>query len=442
MEKNKQKRNLLIIGIMALVIAISGVTYAFFTYSNTGRNQELVTGDIWMHYKESNTLTLSNMFPSENFSEYFEFTVEGKNTSNKDIYYEIVIDHGDEVSGKTRIADEYLKFKLVEVINETEGNDLLLTNQYYKVDKERVYVRKIDGDGANAERITHKYRLYVRIDENTVITGGNTTGDYSQEEWNNLYASIKVNVAGDFTVKTVEPKILVTYNANGGRVRPSKKQLTASNTTYGPLATPTRDGYEFIGWYTDPTNGTLVTNETSFNGTSTILYAHWGKPEVFTVNAYSTNIGSTIPNEVTTYDNPEDAMNEWITTFGLRTKVPVFLKHKLNSNQEITESYLGFEVTEEMVQDNPGMIAGYYYLRGGDSGASFTENMNVIKTAFDYANHPDRCDGNQTSDFHCDVSGLYAEARSDGDANANDSPYSDGGFSCDVYNDGSYCSEK
>ena len=431
MENKNKKRNLLIIGIIALVIAISGVTYAFFTYSNTGRNQELVTGDIWMHYKESNTLTLSNMFPSENFSEYFEFTVEGKNTSNKDIYYEIVIDHGDEVSGKTRIADEYLKFKLVEVTNETEGNDLLLTNQYYKVDKERVYVRKIDGDGANAERITHKYRLYVRIDENTVITGGNTTGDYSQEEWNNLYASIKVNVAGDFTVKTVEPKILVTYNANGGRVRPSKKQLTASNTTYGPLATPTRDGYEFIGWYTDPTNGTLVTNETSFNGTSTTLYAHWGKPEVFTVNHYETTIGSTIPNEVTTYDNPEDAMNEWITIWGSRR--PIFLKYTLNSNQEITESYVGFEVTEEMVQNNPGMVAGIYYLRGGDSGASFTENMNVMKTAFDYENHPDRCYADQTSSFYCDVSDLYAYADGDGRVRVR----YDFNYRCDVYSDGS-----
>jgi len=85
-----------------------------------------------------------------------------------------------------------------------------------------------------------------------------------------------------------------------------------------------------------------------------------------------------------------------------------------------------------MVQANEGMVAGTYYLKGGDSGAAFTENMNVIKTAFDYANHPDRCFENQTSSFYCVVSGLNVGAYSYGYVNA--SGYNL--YDCGVYSDG------
>ena len=80
----------------------------------------------------------------------------------------------------------------------------------------------------------------------------------------------------------------------------------------------------------------------------------------------------------------------------------------------ITESYVGFIVTEEMATVNEGMQIGTYYLRREDSEASFIENMNKIKEVFDYSNHPDRCLGDQTSSFRCSVSGLGASASSDG----------------------------
>ena len=47
------------------------------------------------------------------------------------------------------------------------------------------------------------------------------------------------------------------------------------NPTAGTLATPTRNGYVFAGWYTAPTGGTQVTSSTTITGDMKI-YAHWG----------------------------------------------------------------------------------------------------------------------------------------------------------------------
>jgi Listeria/Bacterioides repeat len=47
--------------------------------------------------------------------------------------------------------------------------------------------------------------------------------------------------------------------------------------TYGDnLPVPTREGYLFLGWFTDPQNGSAVTSNTQCTSTTnTILYAHW-----------------------------------------------------------------------------------------------------------------------------------------------------------------------
>ena len=77
---------------------------------------------------------------------------------------------------------------------------------------------------------------------------------------------------------------LVTLHANGGKIStPSGELVNTRNytATYGSkynfLPTPTRTGgYDFAGWYTDQTNGTKITSDTTVTATKNhILYAHW-----------------------------------------------------------------------------------------------------------------------------------------------------------------------
>ena len=70
-------------------------------------------------------------------------------------------------------------------------------------------------------------------------------------------------------------KITVSFNANGGTLMEVSKDVVYAGK-YGTLPTPTREGYQFDGWYTRSVDGTLVKDTTkvtkNYNHT---LYAHW-----------------------------------------------------------------------------------------------------------------------------------------------------------------------
>lgn len=68
------------------------------------------------------------------------------------------------------------------------------------------------------------------------------------------------------------------------------------------------------------------------------------------------------------------------------------------------------------------MVVGTYSLKGGDGGASYTSNVNIIKAAFEYSANPSRCTDNGTS-FYCSVFGLYANAYDNGNVDAYDASY-------------------
>ena len=189
----------LITGILMLTI---GVTYSIFTSSKTGKNSSLVVGDIYMHYNESNELAIENAMPSDTFdkTKYFEFTIDGKNTyTDKDIWYEIVLTKGNNQTGKTRIKDNLLKFRLTTISNGVE-TELLNNKSYDDLTNKRIYVDTINKN--TTTEITRTYRLYMWVSSDTKI--GNVNQDYTMEEWNNVYASIKVKVTGDFNKKRIE----------------------------------------------------------------------------------------------------------------------------------------------------------------------------------------------------------------------------------------------
>lgn len=72
--------------------------------------------------------------------------------------------------------------------------------------------------------------------------------------------------------------LLVTFDPNGGTCSPSSKGVNPGET-YGTLATATRPGYTFDGWYTAANGGTRITETTKVTTTehSQTLYAHWTK---------------------------------------------------------------------------------------------------------------------------------------------------------------------
>ena len=106
--ENKQVM-LSIIGVAILIVAVTGVTFAFFNYTRTGAANTVTTGQITFESTQSGTLHLTNMFPVKS---------EDLNTSNLDA---VTI----TIKGNTTYdnGEEYL-ISLVDVNNEVGGKEI------------------------------------------------------------------------------------------------------------------------------------------------------------------------------------------------------------------------------------------------------------------------------------------------------------------------------
>ena len=88
----------------------------------------------------------------------------------------------------------------------------------------------------------------------------------------------------------------VTFNANGGTVKPTEMKVRHGDA-YGTFPpTPTRTGYEFAGWFTDAEDGTQVKLDDVVTASHT-LYAHW-TANTYTVK-FDANGGTVTPAEQT-----------------------------------------------------------------------------------------------------------------------------------------------
>lgn len=96
-------------------------------------------------------------------------------------------------------------------------------------------------------------------------------GKYKFDESKTLYAVWSKN------------STLLVYNANGGVVSTSYKEVSVGDT-YGSLPTPTKSDATFSGWYTAATGGTRVSSSTVVSSSDvTVIYAHWDDSYSFTI---------------------------------------------------------------------------------------------------------------------------------------------------------------
>lgn len=69
----------------------------------------------------------------------------------------------------------------------------------------------------------------------------------------------------------------IFFDTNGGNLSDTN-MVVCGGGTYGMLPVPTREGYRFDGWFTDLTDGELITADTEVDLLNDItVYAHWTK---------------------------------------------------------------------------------------------------------------------------------------------------------------------
>ena len=94
-------------------------------------------------------------------------------------------------------------------------------------------------------------------------------------------------VRSNFTVKpydgstTVDETFLVTFDPQGGKVNGSTtKRVSLDDIVYGELPTASRDGAQFLGWYT--ADGEQILESTPVRAANLTLYAHYAGMHTYT----------------------------------------------------------------------------------------------------------------------------------------------------------------
>ena len=99
-------------------------------------------------------------------------------------------------------------------------------------------------------------------------------------------------ILGNMYIKLEVEKVNVTFDPNFQGAS-TFNQTVSKNRAIGELPNRNRSGYALLGWFTEPTGGTQITENTIINSNNITYYAHWVENITVTLN---TNGGSVEPN--------------------------------------------------------------------------------------------------------------------------------------------------
>lgn len=183
MEKEKRKRKQLILsilGILSLILITSGVTVALFTYTKLGETENTITvGTIKFLYTENTGvgkgITITNALPvsdtvGKGYSTdgyVFDFQIEGENSGNEVIPYEVTLRQKADSTLDSRIVKVYLTN-----MNEDADTELVAPTLYSALPQTTVDVDTniektlYNGSVAGGETdYLQEFRLRMWIDE-------------------------------------------------------------------------------------------------------------------------------------------------------------------------------------------------------------------------------------------------------------------------------------
>ena len=116
--------------------------------------------------------------------------------------------------------------------------------------------------------------LVTYIDKDSTGWDG-TPGSHSLPMKWPLYGSYRREIR---YAENISTPYAVVFDANGGTPNIQNEEQISESLFVLPEA-PTREGYVFMGWWTEKSGGVKVTDETVFiEGVYSHLYAHWLKP--------------------------------------------------------------------------------------------------------------------------------------------------------------------
>ena len=183
-------------------------------------------------------------------------------------------------------------------------------------------------------------------------------------------ASGGTEVKSDTKVKIIKDQTLyahwtsngytVTFDANGGGTPSPATTSVTYGSTYGSLATCSREGYSFDGWYTEKSGGTKIETTTTVSITDAqTLYAHW-TPISYTITynglkqgvTHSNPLSYTIESETITFSAPSEAAGYKFSGWS-----PASIEKGSTGNKSVTAQYLSIAYKPDV--SSPKTYNGY-----------------------------------------------------------------------------------
>lgn len=208
MENNSKQAILSIVGIAVLVIAVVGVSFAFFTYSKQGTtNNVITTGSIAFEFTETtNGLTLTNQFPQTveegKTNDTFDFKVTGNIPATMSpIAYTVYAVPGDAVADKTRMKNSEIDFYLT-----TTGGTVATAYATGAPVGDTIDTTGLQiASGtipASGSAVEHSYSMTMWVNDTVTISDTDTTKTYrasatgagDRAVYSDLFYSFKVKV--------------------------------------------------------------------------------------------------------------------------------------------------------------------------------------------------------------------------------------------------------
>ena len=272
MEKKKQSKQIVlsILGILSLVLITAGVTYAIFTYTKLGSTANTITvGTIKLLYTENTGvgkgIKITNALPISDDEgkaystdgEVFDFTVEGENSGNEVIPYEVT---------------------LRQKVGSTLDNKIV-----------KVYFTKMSG---SAETAVFEPTLFSALTQTTVDVGDNVEKTLITEE-------VPANATGDSKyVQNYRLRMWIDENADFSAATYYKHATTKVSITaadYALLSGTEKANYALVTHVNTSTNEMLTQAEYDALDDKTNIsaiadapvYPYNGKTFTATVNVYS-----------------------------------------------------------------------------------------------------------------------------------------------------------
>ena len=216
---------------------------------------------------------------------------------------------------------------------------------------------------------TYLYGENVSI--NAVMKTKTTNYVYNFKEWQSSDINLLSNLqsqnanftmpAGAITLTATGTQVArtivqVSFDANGGTVSQSQKDVYLGEA-YGTLPIPTNGNRNFLGWYTERTNGEQITETTVVTTTSAhTLYAHYDA-EYYTVEViYDSSEGTVTPGTIQLAKGSNQTFVATSSSAGYSGRMYIFEKNEkyymLNPNDDLNPIFMRILATGEYTITN------------------------------------------------------------------------------------------